>query len=44
VLKGDDAPGAYLVTISCSLSFFLCAIPTMLSLYAFWKVRKLPNV
>ncbi|KAI0305873.1 hypothetical protein B0F90DRAFT_1623813, partial [Multifurca ochricompacta] len=44
VLKGDDAPGAYLVSISCSLSISLCAIPTVLSLLRLWKVREIANV
>jgi hypothetical protein len=45
VLKGDDAPGAYLVPILCSLSIppFVQS-QTVLSLYAFWKVREMANV
>ena len=44
VLKGDDAPGAYLVQILCSLSIPFVQSQTVLSLYAFWKVREIANV
>jgi hypothetical protein len=42
VLKGDDAaPGAYLVSILCSLSTpLLCNPKLLLSLYAFWKSER----